>query len=65
MRANEFIRENASAGASGAGGIATTALGLSHMGTVSRMGGNLLTGKYTNAATPNTPKPKKRKKSAQ
>mgnify|MGYP003347910147 CR=1 FL=1 len=65
MRANEFIRENASAVATGSGGIAPTMTGLSHMGTVSRLGGNLLTGKYTNAATPNTPKPKKRKKSAQ
>jgi hypothetical protein len=63
MRASEFIKENATAGASSAGGIASVAGGLSHLGTVSRMGGNLLTGKYTNAATPNTPRPKKRKKS--
>lgn len=63
MRASEFIRENASGGATGAGAIAPTMGGLSHVGTVSRMGGNLLTGKYTNAATPNTPRPKKRKSS--
>jgi len=59
MRASEFISENVSVGATGAGSIASTMGGLSHMPAVSRMGGNLLTGKYTNAATPNTPKKRK------
>ena len=59
MRASEFINENVSVGATGAGSIASTMGGLSHMPAVSRLGGNLLTGKYTNAATPNTPKKRK------
>lgn len=65
MRASEFINENASVGGTGAGAIAPTMGGLSHMPAISRMGGNLLTGKYTNVATPNTPTtPKKRKNRA-
>lgn len=60
MRAYE-IMENSSAGASSAGGIATVSMA---MGTVSRNGGTLLSGKYTTDAdpTPNTPKELKRYK---
>ena len=62
MRASEIV-ENASAGASSAGGIAPVAM---PMGVVSRSGGSLLTGKYTTASdpTPNTPKEYKRNKNA-
>ena len=62
MRAHEIV-ENASAGASSAGGIAPVAM---PMGVVSRSGGSLLTGKYTTVSdpTPNTPKEYKRNKNA-
>jgi hypothetical protein len=62
MRASEIV-ENASAGASCAGGVAPVAM---PMGTLSRSGGSLLTGKYTTASdpTPNTPKEYKRNKHA-
>lgn len=56
------IMENASVGASVAGGIAP----VSHaLGAVqSRNGGGLLSGKYTTDPTPNTPKEYKRKNHA-
>jgi hypothetical protein len=62
MRASEIV-ENASAGASCAGSVAPVAM---PMGTLSRSGGSLLTGKYTTASdpTPNTPKEYKRNKHA-
>ena len=62
MRAYE-ITESASAGATGAGGIAPVSM---PMGTLSRSGGSLLTGKYTTGSdpTPNTPKEYKRNKNA-
>jgi hypothetical protein len=60
MRARE-IMETASAGATGSGSVATATM---PMGTITRNGGNLLSGKYTTDPTPNTPKPYKRKKSA-
>jgi hypothetical protein len=62
MRASEIV-ENASAGASCAGGVAPVAM---PMGILSRSGGSLLTGKYTTASdpTPNTPKEYKRNKHA-
>ena len=62
MRASE-IMENASSGASCAGGIAPMAM---PMGVTSRSGGSLLTGKYTTGSdpTPNTPKEYKRNKNA-
>ena len=51
MRIKE-IMETASAGASSAGGIAP----VSHtLGTQTRAGGSLLSGKYSTDATPNTP----------
>lgn len=60
MRMRE-IMETASAGATSAGSVATVA---APMGTITRNGGNLLSGKYTTDPTPNTPKEYKRKKSA-
>jgi hypothetical protein len=60
MRAHE-IMETASVGASSAGSVATVSM---PMGTISRNGGDLLSGKYTKDLTPNTPKEYKRKKSA-
>jgi hypothetical protein len=60
MKVHE-IMENASAGASSSGGIATVS---QPMGMVSRTGGSMLTGKYTDDPTPNTPKEYKRNKNA-
>ena len=57
MRAQEFITETSTT----AGGIAPVSMA---MGTVSRNGGSLLSGKYTNDPTPNTPKEYKRNKHA-
>ena len=53
MRASEFVVENASAGATGSGSIATVAMPLG--GTQTRNGGSFFSGKYSNSATPNTP----------
>jgi hypothetical protein len=57
------IMETASAGATAAGAIAPVMDGL---GTVSRNGGSLLSGKYVTGSdpTPNTPKEYKRKQRA-
>ena len=54
MRASEFIAENASAGATSAGSIATVA---EPLGIQSRNGGSFFSGKYMNSADPypNTP----------
>ena len=62
MRASE-IMETASAGASAAGGIAPVSM---PMGTLSRSGGSMLSGKYVTGSdpTPNTPKEYKRNKHA-
>lgn len=62
MRIREIV-ESASAGATGAGGIAPVSM---PMGVLSRSGGSLLTGKYTTSSdpTPNTPKEYKRNKNA-
>ena len=51
MRLYELV-ETASAGASSAGSVAVVSQPL---GTVSRNGGSLLSGKYSTDATPNTP----------
>jgi hypothetical protein len=55
MRASEFVAENATAGATGSGSIATVAVPLG--GMLTRNGGSFFTGKYSNSAdsTPNTP----------
>jgi hypothetical protein len=60
MKAREIL-ENASAGASSAGSVATVSQPL---GMVSRNGGSMLSGKYTTDLTPNTPKEYKRNKNA-
>ena len=53
MRASEFIAENASAGATGSGSIATVAQPMG--GAITRNSGSFFSGKYSNSATPNTP----------
>lgn len=53
------IMENASSGASCAGSIAPVSMPL---GTQSRAGGSLLSGKYSTDPTPNTPREYKRNK---
>ena len=53
MRAREFVTENASAGATGSGSIATVPAALGGMQT--RNGGSFFSGKYTTDSTPNTP----------
>jgi hypothetical protein len=57
MRIRE-IMENASGGASCAGGIAPVSTPLG--GVRTRAGGSLLNGKYSTESTPNTPKEIKR-----
>jgi hypothetical protein len=53
MRAREFVTENASAGATGSGNVATVAQPLG--GMLTRNSGTFFSGKYSNSATPNTP----------
>ena len=53
MRAREFVTENASAGATGSGNVATVAQPLG--GILTRNSGTFFSGKYSNSATPNTP----------
>ena len=65
MRAQEFIREDASAGATGSGSVATVATPIG--GVISRNAQSFFAGhKYSNDETPNTPESyktyKKRKK---
>ena len=64
MRLHEFVdlTENATAGATGSGSIATVSMPIG--GTISRNGGNFFSGaKYTtDDATPNTPAEYKRYK---
>ena len=65
MRAQEFIREDASAGATGSGSIATVATPIG--GMIARNTQSFFAGhKYSNDETPNTPESyktyKKRKK---
>jgi hypothetical protein len=64
MRLSEFVdlTENATAGATGSGSIATVSMPIG--GTISRNGGNFFSGaKYTtDDATPNTPAEYKRYK---
>ena len=60
MKVHE-IMENASAGASSSGSIATVS---QPMGMIARTGGSMLTGKYSTDPTPNTPREYKRNKNA-
>ena len=55
MRAREFVAENATAGATGSGSIATVAQPLGRM--ITRNAGSFFSGKYMNSADPypNTP----------
>lgn len=53
MRANEFIIENASAGATSSGSVATVNAPIG--GMVTRSGGSMFSGKYSTDPTPNTP----------
>jgi hypothetical protein len=55
MRASEFIAENATAGTTGSGSIATVAQPLG--GVITRNAGSFFSGKYMNSADPypNTP----------
>jgi hypothetical protein len=55
------IMENASVGSTSSGSVAPVSMAL---GTQSRAGGGLLSGKYTTDPTPNTPREYKRKKNA-
>jgi len=59
MRASEFIAENASAGATSSGSVATVAMPVDAM--QKRNGGSFFTGVSTSAPTPNTPKKYKKK----
>ena len=59
MRANEFIIEEASSGATGSGSIATVAQPLG--GVIRRNGGSFFSGVNTSDPTPNTPKKYKKK----
>jgi hypothetical protein len=53
MRANEFVVENATAGATSSGSVATVAQPMG--GVQTRNSGSFFSGKYSNDATPNTP----------
>jgi hypothetical protein len=53
MRATEFVVENATAGATGSGSIATVSQPLG--GTITRNGGSFVSGKYSTDPKPNTP----------
>jgi len=53
MRANEFMIENASAGATSSGSVATVNAPIG--GMVTRSGGSMFSGKYSTDPTPNTP----------
>jgi hypothetical protein len=59
MRANEFIAENATAGATSSGSVATVATPMG--GPQKRNAGSFFTGVSTSAPTPNTPKKYKKK----
>jgi hypothetical protein len=59
MRANEFVVETASAGATSSGAVAVVA---APMGMQTRNGGSFFSGKYSNEPFPNTPKRMKQTK---
>jgi len=60
MRASEFVVENASAGATSSGSIATVAHPLGNV--ISRNGNNFFSGIVSSDPFPNTPYKKKKKK---
>ena len=61
MRLHEFVdlKENATAGATGSGSVATVSMPLG--GMLTRNGGHFFTGVNTSDPTPNTPKKYKKK----
>lgn len=59
MRAQEFIRENASVGGTSAGSVATVAMPMGSM--QSRNPDSFFSGKYTTDPFPNTPKSMRKK----
>ena len=61
MRLHEFVdlKENASAGATSSGSVATVAMPIG--GMISRNGGSFFSGISTSDPTPNTPKKYKKK----
>jgi hypothetical protein len=59
MRLHEFVTENATAGATGSGSIATVAQPLG--GMITRNGGSFFTGANTTDEFPNTPYKRKKK----
>ena len=60
MKINDIINEDASAGATSSGSVATVAVPLG--GVIARNPQSLFYGKYTNEPTPNTPAAKKTQK---
>jgi hypothetical protein len=59
MRAQEFIKENASVGGTSSGSVATVAMPLGAM--ASRNPDSFFSGKYTTDPFPNTPKSMRKK----
>jgi hypothetical protein len=59
MRAREFIKENASVGATSSGSVATVAQPMG--GMIARNPDSFFSGKYTTDPFPNTPKSMRKK----
>ena len=59
MRAQEFIKENVSVGATSSGSVATVAMPVG--GMIARNPDSFFSGKYTNDPFPNTPKSMRKK----
>jgi len=59
MRAQEFIKENASVGSTSSGSVATVAMPMG--GMQSRNSNSFFSGKYTTDPFPNTPKSMRKK----
>jgi hypothetical protein len=59
MRAQEFIRENASVGGTSSGSVATVAMPMG--GVIARNPDSFFSGKYTTDPFPNTPKSMRKK----
>ena len=59
MRAQEFIKENASVGATSSGSVATEAMPVG--GMIARNPDSFFSGKYTTDPFPNTPKSMRKK----
>ena len=59
MRAQEFIRENASVGGTSSGSVATVSMPMGS--TIARNPDSFFSGKYTTDPFPNTPKSMRKK----